>query len=160
VRDRQARRERLATQALQVLVALLRTEPEPRVQRAIVRALGAAGYDVGVEALLGVALDAGAEESVRQEALQGLGQIGTEDAYAALRSSLERLDAPRLLTMAMRALTSSTAYRVRSDAIPDFVRLTGHADPSVRRAAVDALGRLDAPQARQALLDLIRNAGR
>ncbi|HYE57355.1 MAG TPA: HEAT repeat domain-containing protein, partial [Rhodothermales bacterium] len=160
VRERQARREQLASQALQILVEVLRTEQETRVQRAIVRAIGAAGYDVGTDALRRFAISNGAEESVRSEALDALGRIGTEEAYEALRSSLASLDTPRLLTAALRALVSSTAYRVRSDAIPDFVRLTSHVDLSVRRAAVDALGRLDAPQARQALLDLIRTSGR
>ncbi len=153
-------REALVAQALDLAATQLRSEPEMRVQLMLVGALAAPGFDRGVEPLSAFAFNTGAHEDVRAEALDALGQIGTEAAFEALQNAVRRVETARVLRAGIQALVSSPAFRVRADAVPDLVRLTTNADIAVRRTAVDALGRLDAPQARQALLDLIRNASR
>ena len=95
-------------------------------------------------------------EELRAGAVERIARADVPAAFAALRRLAERLDARPLATV---AYAFGTTFRANPESVPVLARLARHADADVRAAAINALGRVEAPEARQALLDLIRAGG-
>lgn len=117
-----------------------------KARMATTRSLGATKSRLVVEELV-AALDDPSSE-VREHAVESLGEIGGDEAAAAL---LERAtdEHSGLQALAVRAL-GKTGDR---SAVPELIALLKHEEPSIRSAAASALGKIGDPDAAAALLE-------
>lgn len=165
----QVRTEAKGASATQAFAAQLPKLP-PDGQAALLQALADRGDTAARPAILNV-LDTSRDESVKSAAIKALGVLGepsdtarlvktlaegVEAEQAAARASLGRLTGPSVSSLiAAEMKRASPAMQVTligilttrraMDAIPDILAATLKEDPSVRTAAMAALGQLAGP---------------
>ncbi|MBI3273381.1 MAG: HEAT repeat domain-containing protein [Planctomycetes bacterium] len=121
-------------------------DPSPLARRAAARALPLPFDDAAVEGLAR-ALAADADDGVRALAARGLGRLRHPEGLEPLATALRGDASPRVRAAAATALGDAGGVRAPELLLPGLV----DAAPSVRLAAVQALGLLRAPASLPAL---------
>jgi HEAT repeat protein len=135
----------------------LRGSPSPAVRRAAVDLLRALGGDAALPDLRRMLDDS--DEQVQRDALRGIVQIGTNDAYQALEEALQS-GAEHTRTAIMQALGALRDQR----AAPLFVHILTHSDfkgtfEPVYTSAIESLGRLADDDKSVAALETVLHRG-
>ncbi|HEY8075680.1 MAG TPA: Npt1/Npt2 family nucleotide transporter, partial [Labilithrix sp.] len=127
----------------------LSADPEPTVRGAAAAAFVVDGDAHAIAALVRQAADP--ESIVKRAAVAALVHIGSEDSESAARGVVDTL--ARAGKPADRALAARMAGDHRFEAVAEV--LLDDADVGVRRAAIDAAGRIRAPAFRERLLAML-----
>ncbi len=135
-------------EALEALTRLAHTDPANMVRAAAMEALGQIGGARAVAAL--APLTEAQERDLSRAALDALGHIGHPDALPPLLAALNSSDVERKLD-AIRALGQRGG--VGTAGALQWVAATDD-EPRVTKAAIEALGQLDTPEAVAALIAL------
>jgi HEAT repeat protein len=135
----------------------LRASPSPAVRRAAVDLLRALGGDAALPDLRRMLDDQ--DEQVQREALRGIVQIGTNEAYQALEQALQSGE-KHTRTAIMQALGALRDQR----AAPLFVHILTHSDfrgpfEPVYTSAIESLGRIADDDKSVAALETVLHRG-
>lgn len=125
------------------------TDSNPTVQEAAASILAAIGDGRVIEALIGVL--ASPNWIVRMHAVKGLGRIGDPRAVEPLIPLLQDK------VKAVREDTAAALAHIGRAAVPVLVAALAHSEWLVRLHAVEALGRIKAPEAVEPLLSVLFN---
>ena len=143
--------------ALPALRQRFGNEPETNVREAIALALGSMGDRDSLPLLVAALRDAANPEGVRTAALTGLETIGGKPAIDALVEALTNPAATLKDETQVRMIAALGRFKAKA-ALPAIEARLGHANPAVRVAAVEALGKIGdlkavAPRLRGTLKD-------
>ena len=127
--------------ALPVLRERFQAEREPDVRREIALVLGSLGDKEALPLLVAALRDAANPESVRTAALTGLETIGGKPAVDALIEALSNPgESPKDETQ-VRMIAALGRFKAKP-AIPAIEARLGHANPAIRVAAIESLGKI------------------
>ena len=143
--------------ALPVLRERFGVEREPAVRQEIALALGSMGDKDALPLLVAALRDTANPEGVRNAALTGLESIGGKPANAALVEALSNKQEPLKDETQIRLLAALGRFKAW-EAIPNIAERLSHANPEIRVAAAEALGKIGdlkdcPPRLRPALKD-------
>ena len=114
-------------------------ETDEAVRREIASAFGAMDDKAALPLLIAAIRHATAPESVREASLASVETIGTDAAIGALVDLLR--EAGLKPGAAARLVAAAGRFKARA-AVPTIVAMLAHADPKVRAAAAEALGKI------------------
>jgi len=123
------------------------------VRAAAMRALAAVGGDEAVEALLAALAEAGTDDA-RAAAADALAGAQADGANALIAAAIAKPQAPA----ARAALLGVLQRRGATDQAPAALACLSDADPAVRAAAAQALGRLAGDRELPRMIELLRAA--
>ncbi len=143
--------------ALPVLRERFNSEREPAVRQEIAVALGSMGDKEALPLLVAALRDTANPEGVRNAALTGLESIGGKLAGSALVEALSNKQDPLKDETQIRLLAALGRFKAW-EAIPTIAERLSHANPEIRVAAAEALGKIGdlkdcPPRLRPALKD-------
>jgi hypothetical protein len=147
--------ERDDARAVPILVRLVRTDRSKDVREDAVSALAQSPVAASIEALASLASDKSLGE-LRQTTVEGLAEKAAELTAPEPDSNREDREAE-----VRREAVSALAEWPAKEALPRLAELAKtHADPMVRRAALEALGEMDDPGVVAVLLDILKSRRR
>jgi len=143
--------------ALPKLRERFQVEKEPKVRQEVALTLGAMGDKDALPLLVAALRDAANPEPIRVAALTGLESIGGKSAIAALVEALSNQSSNLKDETQTRMISALGRFKAK-EGIPAIVARLSSANPEVRVAAAEALGKIGdakttAPRLRPALKD-------
>ncbi len=119
-----------------------------------IRLLGRAGGEPETDLLLGMYKSDDATDSLRQDVIQALGEIGARDAVESLVETLDDTAGKK----ATRMFAAEALGRIKDErAVASLVKAANGEDPQVRSAAVTALGSFTGAEAEGAIVQALRD---